>query len=72
MACEVYYNLHNSLSRKRFLPNNWFKAKVTLAKAYEHLQSLRRDLYMRLGRYFAEHYDVVMEDIHVTRLINKS
>jgi len=65
--------LHKSLSRKRFLSHNWFKAKITLAKAYEHLQSLRRDLYMRLGKYFAEHYDVVvMEDIHVKQMIDKS
>jgi len=65
--------LHKSLSRKRFLSHNWFKAKITLAKAYEHLQSLRRDLYMRLGKWFAEHYDVlVMEDIHVTQLVGKS
>jgi len=27
---------------------------------------------MKLGRYFAEHYDVVMEDIHVTQLMDKS
>jgi len=65
--------LHKSLSRKKFLSHNWFKAKITLAKAYEHLHDLRRDLYMRLGRYFAEHYDVlVMEDIHVKQLIGKS
>ncbi|MFP3306220.1 MAG: transposase, partial [Thermocladium sp.] len=31
------------------------------------------DLYMKLGKYFAEHYDaVVMEDIHVKQLIGKS
>jgi len=45
---------------------------LTLTKAYEHLHDLKRDLYMRLGRYFAEHYDVVMEDIHVKQLIGKS
>jgi len=65
--------LHKSLSRRKFLSHNWFKAKIKLAKAYEHLHDLRRDLYMRLGRYFAEHYDVlVMEDIHVKQLIDKS
>jgi len=64
--------LHKSISRKKFLSNNWFKAKITLANAYEHLHDLRRDLYMRLGRWFAEHYDVVMEDIHVIHMISKS
>jgi len=65
--------LHKSLSRKRFLSHNWFKAKITLAKAYEHLHDLREDLCMRLGRYFTEHYDdVVMEDIHVKQLIGNS
>jgi len=64
--------LHRSISRKRFLSNNWFRAKITLANAYEHLQSLRKDLYMRLWKWFAEHYDVVMEDIQVTQLIGKS
>ena len=37
------------------------------------MANLRRDLYMKLGRYFVEHYDVVvMEDIHVKQLIGKS
>jgi len=27
---------------------------------------------MELGRYLAGHYDVVMEDIHVTQMIDKS
>jgi len=62
--------LHKALSRKRYLSKNWFKAKMKLARAYEHLVDLRRDLYMKLGRYFAEHYDaVVMEDISVKQLI---
>ncbi|XDF44984.2 RNA-guided endonuclease InsQ/TnpB family protein [Saccharolobus solfataricus] len=66
-------HLHRELSRKKFLSNNWFKAKVKLARAYEHLKNLRTDLYMKLGKWFAEHYDVVvMEDIHVKQLIGKS
>jgi len=44
-----------------------------LARAHEHLANLRRDIYMKLGRYLAEHYDVVvMEDIDLKRLIGKS
>jgi len=73
MALKKVKRLHKELSRKKFLSKNWFKAKMELARAYEHLADLRRDLYMKLGRYFAEHYDVVvMEDISVKQLIGKS
>jgi len=69
-ALKKVRRLHRALSRKRYLSHNWFKAKMKLARAYEHLADLRRDLYMKLGRYFAEHYDVVvMEDISVKQLI---
>ncbi|BDC18567.1 hypothetical protein HS5_14570 [Acidianus sp. HS-5] len=65
--------LHQSLSRKKFLSKNWFKAKTKLAKAYEHMKNLRIDMFMKLGKYFAEHYDVlVMEDINVRQLVGKS
>jgi putative transposase len=65
--------LHKRLSRKKFLSHNWFKAKVKLARAYEHLKNLRKDMYMKLGKWFAKHYDVVvMEDIQVKQLVGKS
>ncbi|MFP3314695.1 MAG: transposase, partial [Thermocladium sp.] len=71
-ALKKVRRLHRALSRKRYLSRNWFKAKMELARAYEHLANLRRDLYMKLGRYFAEHYDaVVMEDIHVKQLVGR-
>ncbi|MFP3298493.1 MAG: transposase [Thermocladium sp.] len=70
MALKKVRRLHKALSRKKFLSHNWFKAKMKLARAYEHLANLRRDLYMKLGKYFAEHYDaVVMEDIDAKQLI---
>ncbi|MFP3298537.1 MAG: transposase [Thermocladium sp.] len=72
-ALKKVRRLHKELSRKRYLSHNWFKAKMKLARAHEHLADLRRDLYMKLGKYFAEHYDaVVMEDISVKQLIGKS
>jgi len=72
-ALKKVKRLHRALSRKKFLSKNWFKAKMELARAYEHLANLRGDLYMKLGRYFAEHYDVVViEDISVKQLIGKS
>ena len=65
--------LQRELSRKRFPSRNWLKTKAKLARAHEHLANLRRDTYMKLGRYFAERYDVVvMEDIDLKRLIGKS
>jgi len=64
---------HRRLSGKKFLSRNWFKAKIKLARAYEHLKNLRKDLFMKLGKYFAEHYDVlVMEDIQVKQLVDNS
>ena len=72
-ALKKVKRLHKALSRKKFLSKNWFRAKMELARAHEHLADLRRDLYMKLGKYFAEHYDaVVMEDIQVKQLIGKS
>jgi len=72
-ALEKLRRLQRELSRKRFLSHNWLRTKVKLARAYEHLANLRRDMYMKLGRYFAEHYDVVvMEDIDVKQLTGKS
>ncbi|MFP3178668.1 MAG: transposase [Thermocladium sp.] len=72
-ALKKVRRLHKALSRKRYLSHNWFKAKMELARAYEHLANLRRDLYMKLGKYFAEHYDaVVMGDISVKQLVGKS
>ncbi|MFP3306625.1 MAG: transposase [Thermocladium sp.] len=69
-ALKKVRRLHRALSRKEFLSKNWFKAKMKLARAYEHLANLRRDLYMKLGRYFAMYYDVVvMEDIDAKQLI---
>ena len=65
--------LHRRISRKKFLSHNWFKAKIHLARAYEHLKNLRKDIYMKLGKYFAKHYDVlVIEDIQVKQLVDKS
>ena len=45
-ALKKVRRLHKELSRKRYLSRNWFKAKMKLARAHEHLADLRRDLYM--------------------------
>ncbi|MFP3137484.1 MAG: transposase [Nitrososphaeria archaeon] len=65
--------LQRELSRKRFLSHNWLRTKVRLARAHEHLANLRRDTYMKLGKYLAGRYDVVaMEDIDLKQLIGES
>jgi len=72
-ALRKLRKLHRQLSRKKFPSHNWFKAKIRLARAYEYLKNLRGDSYMKLGKWFAENYDVVvMEDMHVKQLVGKS
>ena len=48
-ALKKVKRLHKALSRKKFLSHNWYRAKIKLARAYEHLANLRRDLYMNWG-----------------------
>jgi Transposase and inactivated derivatives len=43
--------LQRTLSRKRFLSNNWLKTKTKLAKEHEHLKDFRRDS-LNLGFFF--------------------
>jgi len=72
-ALEEVRRLQRSLSRKRFLSNNWFRARIKLARAYEHMVNMRRDIYMKLGKWFSDNYDViVMEDIDVKELVGKA
>ena len=42
--------LQRTLSRKKFLSNNWLKTKTKLAKEHEHLKDFRRDS-LNLGFY---------------------
>jgi len=65
--------LQRTLSRKRFLSNNWLKTKTKLAKEHEHLKDFRRDLFFKLGALLSREYDVlVLEDLDVQGLIQKS
>jgi len=64
--------IQRALSRKKFLSGNWFKSKRRLAKEYEHVKNLRRDLFFKLGVLIAKDYDVlVLEDLDVQGLIQK-
>jgi putative transposase len=62
--------LQRTLSRKKFLSKNWFKAKRRLAKEHERLRDFRRDLFFKLGFLLAQEYDLlVLEDLNVEGLI---
>jgi len=71
-SLERIRTIQRSLSRKKFLSGNWFKAKRRLAKQYEHVKNLRRDLFFKLGVLLAQEYDLlVLEDLNVQGLIQK-
>jgi len=64
--------LQRTLSRKRFLSNNWLKAERRLAKEHEHVGDFRRELFFKLGVLLAQEYDVlVLEDLNVEGLVQK-
>jgi len=42
-SLERIRTIQRKLSRKRFLSNNWLKAKTRLAKQHEHVRDFRRD-----------------------------
>ncbi len=64
--------LQRALSRKRFLLNNWLKAKRKLAGEHEHVGDFRRNFFFKLGFLLAPEYDVlVLEDLGVQGLIQK-
>jgi putative transposase len=64
--------LQRTLSRKRFLSNNWLKAERRLAKEHEHVGDFRRDVFFKLGVLLAGEYDVlVLEDLNVEGLVQK-
>jgi len=71
-SLEKIQRLHKRLSRKRFLSKNWFKAKIRLAKEYEHSKHFRRDLFFKLGVLLSQDYDVlVLEDLGAQGLIQR-
>jgi len=64
--------LQRTLSRKKFLSNNWLKTKRRLAKKHEHIKDFRRDLFFKLGVLLAQEYDLlVLEDLDTEGLIQK-
>jgi len=71
-SLERIRTIQRTLSRKRFLSKNWFKAKTRLAKQHEHVRDFRRDLFFKLGFLLAQKYDLlVLEDLDTEGLIQK-
>ena len=71
-SLERIRTIQRTLSRKRFLSKNWFKAKTRLAKQHEHVRDFRRDLFFKLGVLLAQEYDLlVLEDLDTEGLIQK-
>ena len=62
--------LHKNLSRKKKGSNNWIKAKIKLAKAYEKLNNQRRDFLHKLSRYYVNNYDfIAVENLNIRNMI---
>lgn len=62
--------LQKRLSRKQKGSNNWEKARVKLAKAYEKLYNRRRDFLHKLALYYVRNYDViVLEDLDAKNIV---
>ena len=71
-SLERVRTIQRALSRKKFLSNNWLKAKRRLAKQHEHVRDFRRDLFFKLGVLLAQEYDLlVLEDLDTEGLIQK-
>ena len=71
-SLERIRTIQRALSRKKFLSNNWLKAKRRLAKQHEHVRDFRRDLFFKLGVLLAQEYDLlVLEDLDTEGLIQK-
>jgi len=62
--------LHKNLSRKKNGSNNWIKAKIKLAKAYEKLNNQRIDFLHKLSRYYVNNYDfIAVENLNIRNMV---
>lgn len=58
------------MSRKTKGSNGWEKARVMVAKIYEHITNQRKDMLHKLSRYFVSNYDIIcIEDLQVKNMI---
>lgn len=58
------------LSRKTKNSNGWEKARIRVAKIYEHITNQRKDMLHKLSRYFVNNYDVIcIEDLQIKNMV---
>ena len=63
---------HPALSRKEHGSNNWEKARVKLAEAYERLANKRTDFIEKLARSYTTQYDAVfLEQLNVRGMVEQ-
>ena len=63
-------SLHKNLSRKKVDSNNWNKARIKLAKAYEKLKNQRNDFLHKLSRFYINNYDfIAVEDLQIRNMV---
>jgi putative transposase len=61
--------LQRNLSRKQRGSQNWDKARVKLARAYEKLVNQRDDFLHKLSRFYVNNYDlIVVEDLAIQNM----
>ena len=65
--------LREEFFHKKRGSKRWEKARLRLARAEARIADTRRDMYMKVGKALATHYDlVVMEDINIRRMAGRS
>ncbi len=63
---------HRALARKQHGSNNWEKARIKLAEAYETLTNKRTDFIEKLARSYTKQYDAVfLEDLNVRGMLEQ-
>ncbi|TKX63006.1 transposase [Halorubrum sp. ASP1] len=63
---------HRALSRKQHGSNNWEKARVKLAEAYERLANKRKDFIEKLAHSYTTQYDAVfLEKLNVREMLEQ-
>jgi putative transposase len=63
---------HRALSRKQHGSNNWEKARVKLAAAYERLTNKHKDFREKIARSYTQQYDAVfLEELNVREMLEQ-
>jgi len=64
--------LHRELDRKQRGSSNWNKARIRLARMYEHITNQRKDFLNKLSTQLVRDYDVIcMEDLRIQEMMGR-